>query len=128
MSEVVVFSNDALMFFLIFGILGLVGTFLLKLYNILNGCEFYDIKMSVVTLAIGTISFMLILISVLITFSKAVESTYIEYNIYMWFSRIFIVMLWIFFFGEILIYAGKSTQDILTRMSKRRNERINNYR
>jgi len=126
MSDVVVFSNDILTIFMIFGILGLISTFLLKFYNVLDACDFYDIKISIIVLAIGIISYLFIEVGVLITISQEAEDTILEYNIYFWFARIFIIMLWVFWFAEMIFYAGKSAVDPLKRMSKRREERIKN--
>lgn len=127
MSDIVVYSNDVLTVLLLLGILGLISVFLLKLYNILDKCDFYDLKLSIVSLAIGVICYLLIEIGILITIGKNIESTYIEYSIYFWFARIFIVMVWIFWFAEIIIYAAKSAVEPVSRMTKRRTERIKNF-
>jgi len=103
-----------------FALFFLVGTFLLKLYNVLQSCEFYKIQESIIVLAVGTVSYLFVEIGLYLNLD-------LEFNIYFWFARIFLILIWIFWFAEILIYAGKSVAeatDELTRMSKRRNERI----
>ena len=93
MADVVVLSNEVLSVFMILGILGLVCTFLLKLFNVLKSCEVYDIAISIIVLAVGTISFIFIEIGVMISFGQGVESILLEYNIYFWFARLFILSL-----------------------------------
>ena len=127
MSDVVVFSNEVLTVFMIFGILGLISIFLVKLLNILDKADLYDSKISVITLAIGIISYVFIEIGVLVTVGQNVEATLIEYNIYNWFARVFIILIWIFWFAELFLYAAKSMIEPLKRMAKRRDERVNRY-
>lgn len=127
MADIVVLSNEVLSVFMILGILGLVCTFLLKLFNVLKACEVYDIAISIIVLAVGTISYIFIEIGVMVSFGQGVESILLEYNIYFWFSRLFIILLWILWFAELFIYAAASTVDTLTRMTKRRDERVNNH-
>lgn len=105
-----------------FALIFLVGTFLLQLFNVLKSCEFYDIQESIIVLAVGTIAYLFIEISLLLNLD-------LEFNIYFWFARIFLIMIWIFWFAELLIYAGKSVvdaADTFTRMNKRKDERMKN--
>jgi len=132
MSDVVVLPGEVLNILLVLGVLGLISMFLLKLYNLLHVCEFYSLQLSIILLALGTICYTFIEISILITLgnTSSTDSTLIEYNIYNWFSRIFIILLWIFWVAELFFYATKQiTMDNnqLERMSKRRSERINRY-
>lgn len=128
MPSEVVFSNNLLSLLLLLGILGLISIFLLKFYNILKAAEIYDIQMSIITLAIGSIAFVFVEIGTFLTFFSATEAILIEYAIYLWFARIFIIMIWLFWFAELIFYAGKITIEPLKRMQKRRNDRINNHR
>ena len=127
MSDTVIFSNDALTAFVIFGILGLIFMFLLKLNNVLHHGDYYEIQKSVLTLAVGTICYIFIEIGVMINFTQDTTSVLLEYNMYFWFARIFIILLWFLWFVELIFYAAQETIEPLTRMTKRRNERFNRY-
>ena len=104
-----------------FALIFLVGTFLLELYNILNSCDFYKIQESIIVLAVGTISYLFIEIALYLNLD-------LEFNIYFWFARVFLLLIWMFWFAELFMYAGKSVAeatDAFTRMNKRKNERMN---
>jgi len=103
-----------------FALLGLFGTFLLKLYNILRSCSFYDIAESIIVLAVGTIAYLFIEIGLYLNLT-------LEYSIYFWFARVFIIMLWVLWFAELIIYAAFSVNEPFTRMNKRKNERLEGY-
>jgi len=129
MTEIIVTSNEVLNVLVILGMLGLVSMFLVKLYNILKACEFYTIQHSIISLAVGTISYIFIEMGVLVTMSSNSDAA-LEFNTYFWFTRIFIIMLWILWFSELFIYSSKIVTDALNqpeRMTKRRNERVNSY-
>ena len=105
-----------------FALLFLVGTFLLKLYNILYSCNFYDIQQSIIVLIVGTISYLFIEIGLYLNLD-------LEFNIYFWFARVMLLLIWVFWFAELIIYASHSVSDAtesFTRMNKRKNERMKN--
>lgn len=121
--------SDVLIALMVFSILGLIFTFLLKLHNLLNSCGFYSIQESVIVLSVGTIAYVFIEIGSMVTFGSGADL--VEFNLYFWFSRVFIILLWVFWFAELLVYAAKETikaSEDLTRMSKRRQERFKMFR
>ena len=101
-----------------FSIIGIIALFLLKLYNVLTVCDLYDWPMSVITLALGFITYLFIEVGLFLNLT-------IEFNFFMWISRIFILMIFILWIVEILLYAALNVADQtdLTRMMKKRNER-----
>lgn len=124
MSDIVVFSNEILNVLVLLGILGLIFTFLLKLYNILDGGKAYDVKLGIIILAVGTIAYLFIEIGVFLNIAQDVEATLLEYNMYYLFARILLILLWVFWFIELIFNAIDTVADPLKRMAKRRNERI----
>lgn len=105
-----------------FALFFLVGTFLLKLYNILYSCKVYDIQKSIIVLIVGTISYLFIEIGLYLNLN-------LEFNIYFWFARVLLLLVWVFWFAEIMIYASQSAveaTEAFTRMNKRKNERMKN--
>lgn len=101
-----------------FSVIGIIIIFLLKLYNVLTGCDLYDKAMSVVTLCIGFLTYLFIEIGLFLNLT-------IEFNIFMFLSRILILVIFILWVVEILIYAAITTAEAtsLTRMMKNRSER-----
>ena len=127
MPDIVVSSTGILDVLVLIGILVLIFVFILKLYNILTNVDLYDIALSVVVLAIGMFAYIFIEIGTLLSFTSDVESILLEYNMYFWFARLLIVFIWIFWFAEIFLFSVKQTTETLSRMPKRRNERMNRY-
>ena len=123
MADIVVFSNEILNVLVLLGILGLIFTFLFKFYNILNSVKIYDIQMSIIFLSVGTIAYLFIEIGLFLNVTQDVSAVILEYNIYYWFARVLYLMLWIFWFVEIILYAAFSSTETLERMSKRKEER-----
>lgn len=123
MADIVVFSNEILNVLVLLGILGLIFTFLFKFYNILHSVKIYDIQMSVIFLSVGTIAYFFIEIGLFLNVTQDVSAAMLEYNIYYWFARVLYLMLWIFWFVEIILYAAFSSTETLERMSKRKEER-----
>lgn len=101
-----------------FAIFFLIGAFLLELYNLLKSCKLYEIQESIIVLAVGTVAYLFI------QFGLYMNLT-LEYNIYMWFSRGLLLLLWVFWIASLFIYAGYAATEPFTRMQKRRNNRIN---
>lgn len=101
-----------------FSMIGIIAIFLLKLYNVLTICDIYDWPMSVITLALGFITYLFIEVGLFLNLT-------IEFNFFMWISRIFILMIFILWIVEILMYAALNVADQtdFTRMMKKRNER-----
>lgn len=129
MTDVIITSNEVLNIIVILGILGLISTFLLKFYNVLKICDIYNIQLSVIVLAIGVISFIFIEMGALITVNQDVNSV-LEYAVYLNFSRLFIIIIWFFWFAELIIYAGKTVHESVEeaeRMTKRRNDRVKKH-
>lgn len=128
MTDVIV-TNNVLSILVMIGIFGTIGVFLIKLYNILYACGKMDLKESILWLAVGSICFVIFFSGSMLTIGQAeTDLTLLEYGMYIWMIRIFIVLIWIEFFAEVIIYAGKSaTAPIETRMVKRRNDKIRNY-
>lgn len=129
MTDVIV-TNNVLGILVMIGIFGTIGVFLIKLYNLLYACEKMDLKEAIIWLAVGSICFFIFFSGSMLTIGQAeTDATLLEYNLYIWMIRIFIVMIWIMFFAELIIYAGKKATSINaeeTRMIKRRNTRIRN--
>lgn len=98
-----------------FSVLGIIAIFLLKLYNVLTRCDLYDRAMSIVLVALGFIVYFFIEIGLFLNLT-------IEFNIMMQLSRILMLLIFILWIVEILIYAALSVGEAgdLTRMQKRR--------
>jgi len=128
MAEVVVIPNEILNVLIFLSVLGIIAVFLAKLYNILHRGKEFTIQMSTILLAIGMICFLFIEVGLLINVPVVPETSLLEFNFYNWFSRIFIVMVWIFYFIELLLhtlYVMEETANGATRMAKRRFNRFN---
>jgi len=127
MAEVVVVPNEVLNVLVLLSIMGIIAIFLVKFYNILHKGDKFSVQMSTVFLAVGMICYLFIEIGLFVTVPLDVETSLIEFNFYHWFSRVFIVMIWIFWFIELIFNAASSVTDSVTRMAKRREERISRY-
>ena len=101
-----------------FSVIGIIAVFLLKLYNVLTACDLYDQAMSVITLALGVIMYLFIEIGLFLNLT-------IEFNFFMWLSRIIILVIFILWIVEIFVYAAVSLNNEtgLTRLMKNRTER-----
>jgi len=119
MTEIV-FANEVLSALVLFSIIGIIGIFLVKLYNILHAGQVYEIQMSVITLAVGFFAYLFIEIGLFLNLT-------IEYNVYLWLSRGLMLMITIFWVVELLVYAAVSVVEApLQRMQKRRADRLQN--
>jgi len=127
MAEVVVVPNEVLNILVLLSIMGLIGIFLVKFYNILHKGQKFSVQISTVFLAVGMICFLFIEIGLFLTIPLDIETSLLEFNFYHWFSRVFIAMIWVFWFVELIFNAADSVTDSVTRMTKRREERINRY-
>jgi len=127
MAEVVVVPNEVLNILVLLSIMGLIGIFLVKFYNILHKGDKFSVQISTVFLAVGMICFLFIEIGLFLTIPLDIETSLLEFNFYHWFSRVFIIMIWIFWFIELFFNAASSITEPFTRMTKRREERINRY-
>lgn len=132
MTTTVISSTGIIDVFILVSILILIFVFLLKLYNILNGVKVYELSLSVIVLAIGTFAYLFIEVGVMLNFAKTtLDATVLaEYNIYFWIARLLMIFNWIFWFVELIMYSVVKNIEYmdannLTRMSKRRNDRIN---
>ena len=123
MTEVVVVTNEILSLLVLLGILGLISTFLLKFYNILSSVQLYNIQLSIIVLSIGTFCYLFIEIGLFLNIAQGIEDSLLEYNIYYWFARVLFIMLWMFWFAEMIIYTAYTVAEPLDRMSKRKEER-----
>ncbi len=123
MADVVVVSNEVLNVLVLLGILGLISTFLLKFYNILNGVGIYDMSVSIIVLSIGTIAYLFIEIGLFLNVAQDIGTAILEYNIYYWFARVLFIMLWFFWFVELILYAAAKVVEPMERMAKRKEER-----
>lgn len=128
MTEVVVTSNEIISILVLLGILGLIATFLYKLYNVLNGGEICDLAMTIVILAIGSFAYIFVEVGIFINMTHDIDAILIEYNVYFMLARPLMALIWILWFVELFLNTTKVTVDPLKRMSKRRNERVNSYR
>jgi len=108
---------DDLTFFALFG---LIATVMIKLYNVMKFCDLYDKAESVIILCIGVVCYLFIEMGLFLNLT-------IEYNVYFLISRIFILLLVVLWFAEILMYAAISVVEPFTRMDKRKNERYQNF-
>lgn len=101
-----------------FSIIGIIIIFLLKLYNVLTGCDLYDQPMSVITLAIGFFTYLFIEVGLFLNLT-------VEFNIFMFLSRILILVIFILWIVEIIIYAAITAAEAttFTRMKKRQYNR-----
>ena len=109
--------DDVTFFALIF----LIGIFLLKLYNVLQAGGFYDVQLSIVSLAVGTICYMFIQVGLLLNLD-------VEFHVYLMVARVMLLMIWIFWVVELYIYIARQTAEVLnqpTRMRGRRFDRMN---
>ncbi len=101
-----------------FSIIGIIAIFLLKLYNVLTASSLYDRAMSVITLSMGLIFYLFIEVGLFLNLT-------LEFNFFMWFSRVFIVMIFVLWIVELFVYAAVSVSNDLglSRMMKKRVER-----
>lgn len=124
MPDVVVFANEILNVLVLLGILGLIFTFLIKFYNILSRAEVYDISMSIIILAVGTICYLFIEVGLLLNATQDLEANILEFNFYYWFARVFYILIWVFWFVELILYAAFAPVKELGRMKERQEERM----
>ena len=101
-----------------FSVIGIIAVFLLKLYNVLTACSLYDRAMSVIALAMGLMFYLFIEVGLFLNLT-------LEFNFFMWFSRVFILIIFVLWVVEILVYAAVSiSNDLgLSRMMKKRSEK-----
>lgn len=125
MVEVVSLSNEVLTVLVLLSILGIIGIFVVKLYNILYSGTKFSIQISTVFLIMGVICYLFIEIGLFVSIPSNIDTTLIEYNFYLWFSRLFLILIFVFWFVELLLNVVHQTTEELTRMTKRRSERIN---
>jgi len=117
MTDVVI-ANEVLNALVMLSLLGIIGVFLLKLYNVLHMGRFYSVQASVIVLAVGTISYLFIEIGLFLNLT-------VEYNVYQWLGRGFFVMIWFFWLVEILMHvAVVAAVKPLDRMEKRKADRL----
>lgn len=127
MVEVVAIPNEVLNVLVLLSILGISGIFLAKLYNVLHKGEKFSIQMSTVLLSVGIICYLFIEIGLFLSIPLGIESALREYNFYMWYSRIFLLMIFLFWFVELLFNAVTQVTEPLERMTKRRDERLKKF-
>lgn len=125
MADVVVTTNEIISILVLLGILGMIATFLYKLYNVLNGGEICDLAMTIVILAIGSFAYIFVEVGIFVNITHNVEAILLEYHVYFMLARPLMVLIWILWFVELFLNATKVTVDPLKRMSKRREERVN---
>jgi hypothetical protein len=109
--------NEILAALVMFSILSLIGIFLLKLYNILYACQVYGWQSSITTFAVGIIAYFFIEIGLFLNLT-------VEFNVYMWMARVFVLMIAFSWFVELIIYAMFHAVEPLERMAKRRTDRL----
>ena len=73
--------------------------------------------------AVGTICYLFIEIGLFLNVTQDIGAAILEYNVYYWFARILFIMLWVFWFAELIIYAALSATEPLDRMAKRKEAR-----
>lgn len=129
MVDVVAAQNEVLNLLVLLSVLGIIGIFLTKFYNVLHSGKKFSIQTSTIFLAVGIICYLFIEVGLFVSVPSDVDVILLEFNFYIWFSRIFLVMIVIFWFTELILNVVNSVseEDELTRMSKRRFERFNNY-
>lgn len=127
MPEVVAIPNEVLNILVLLSMLGITGIFMVKLYNVLHAGEKFSIQISTIFLAASVIAYLFIEVGLFLSIPLDVESTLLEYNFYMWYARVFLLMNFIFWLAELLFNAGKQVAEPFERMAKRRNERIKRY-
>lgn len=124
MTDVIV-TNNILGIFIMIGIFAIIGVFLIQLYNILYGCTQYEFQISIVILAVGCIGYIFVELGIMLTIGQAeTDATLLEYNMYNWLMRAFIILIWIFWFAELFMYSAQEIVKPL-RMNKRKQEKYN---
>lgn len=130
MPDIIVTPNEILNVLVFLSVLGIIGVFLAKLYNILHRGQQLSIQQSTILLMVGIICLLFIEVGLMINVPSIEETSLLEFNFYNWFARIFIILIWIFWFIELFFHSLNKLEEEttqLTRMKKRRQDRLNMY-